>query len=357
MFFFTRYPQHSQPGISQPIMFFPFVKTAGYHLRMHDDPRIPLRRRLRVRHLELLAMLEREPSLHRAAAALAMTQPAASKLLSEAESAVGLQLFERTRQGVVATSSGLALVARAKLLLTLLDEARDELLAIEAGAAGLVRVGAFATVAPVLIPAAIKWLRQRKIPLRIRLEEAGAPALFADLKEGLLDCVVGRVLEGHDTSGLFVQPLFHEPVVVIARSQHPVLRLQQIDWAAASRYEWVLPPPSTPVRQILHSWFTRNGWSEPACVFESISVIANVSVVRESNALAVLPGDIAEHYAELGLVAIVPLQLDGALPTVSLIKRANQPEDVALSIFVQALTKIKPPVPRSRKGPDLSNAI
>ena len=49
----------------------------------------PTRTRLRVRHFELLVALGAQASVHAAIRALNMTQPAASKLLREAEEAFG----------------------------------------------------------------------------------------------------------------------------------------------------------------------------------------------------------------------------------------------------------------------------
>ena len=56
--------------------------------------------RLRTRQLLLLEALGRERNLGRAAATLGMSQPAATKLLQQAEDALGLQLFTRLARGM-----------------------------------------------------------------------------------------------------------------------------------------------------------------------------------------------------------------------------------------------------------------
>ena len=57
-----------------------------------------------------LAALGEHGSLKHAAEMMGMSQPAASKLLLEAESLVGASLYERTNRGVVPTAAGAALV-------------------------------------------------------------------------------------------------------------------------------------------------------------------------------------------------------------------------------------------------------
>jgi DNA-binding transcriptional LysR family regulator len=58
---------------------------------------------MRLRHIEIFEAIRRTGSLTQAAAALHITQPAASKLLASAESQLGFKLFERVKGRLVAT--------------------------------------------------------------------------------------------------------------------------------------------------------------------------------------------------------------------------------------------------------------
>ena len=40
------------------------------------------------------------------------------------------------------------------------------------------------------------------------------------LRDGRLDCVIGRVLDGDDTSGFAIEALYHQPIVIVARPGH-----------------------------------------------------------------------------------------------------------------------------------------
>jgi len=62
--------------------------------------------RLRTRQLLLLEALGRERNLGRAAAGLGMSQPAATRLLQQAEDTVGEPLFTRLARGMEPTPSG-----------------------------------------------------------------------------------------------------------------------------------------------------------------------------------------------------------------------------------------------------------
>ena len=101
----------------------------------------PLVSRLKLRQLGLIVALTERGSLRQAAADLAMTQPAATKLLRDLESAMGAALFTRHPYGMVATEAGRTLVRYARGVLNELSEARDELKALAQGEQGRLGVG------------------------------------------------------------------------------------------------------------------------------------------------------------------------------------------------------------------------
>src|SRR5438270_4048583 len=71
-----------------------------------------VRRRLKLRHLEILLSVAEAGSMAKAATRLAISQPAISRAIADAEDALGLPLFDRSPQGVEPTQYGRALVKR-----------------------------------------------------------------------------------------------------------------------------------------------------------------------------------------------------------------------------------------------------
>jgi DNA-binding transcriptional LysR family regulator len=63
----------------------------------------------------------------KAAAALAISQPAVSKAIADLEHTVGLRLLDRTRQGIEATTYGRALVKHGTTVFDELKQAAQEL--------------------------------------------------------------------------------------------------------------------------------------------------------------------------------------------------------------------------------------
>src|ERR1700759_2634054 len=67
------------------------------------------KRRLKLRDLDTLLAVVETGSMGKAAKRLNISQPAVSKAIVELEDALGVQLFDRSRRGVVPTLCGLAL--------------------------------------------------------------------------------------------------------------------------------------------------------------------------------------------------------------------------------------------------------
>jgi len=69
-----------------------------------------LRNRLRMSQIELLAAMERSPTLSAAARDVNLTQPAGSRLLNTLATDLGIPLFELEGRSLKATAAGHALV-------------------------------------------------------------------------------------------------------------------------------------------------------------------------------------------------------------------------------------------------------
>src|ERR1700710_1298701 len=113
---------------------------------------VTVRTRLKTRQLLLLAAMEKEGNVRRAADVLGMTQPAASRLLKELEDVLEVRLFDRTPHGMHPTLYGEVMIRHARIVLSNLSQAHDEISALREGLAGQGRIGAVGAAAPPVGP-------------------------------------------------------------------------------------------------------------------------------------------------------------------------------------------------------------
>jgi LysR family transcriptional regulator of gallate degradation len=88
---------------------------------------LPARIELNMRQLRALVAVSQGGSVHRAASILHVTQPAVTRAIHELEKSLGLELFERTARGMVATAVGAILVERTQRAFAQLVQAEHEL--------------------------------------------------------------------------------------------------------------------------------------------------------------------------------------------------------------------------------------
>ncbi|MEL6257479.1 MAG: hydrogen peroxide-inducible genes activator [Pseudomonadota bacterium] len=180
-----------------------------------------------LRQMQFLAALAEEGSFSRAADACNVTQPTLSAAIKEVEALMGVQLVEREARGARLTRAGDAAVARARRILA---EAEDMVAAArQAGAplSGPFRLGAIPTIAPFVLPNALRRLRSIYPELKLYLRE--------DVTTRLLDALRARSLDAAiiglpwDAPGIETTPLVDDEFLFIAQSDHELLKKSTLE--------------------------------------------------------------------------------------------------------------------------------
>jgi len=287
-------------------------------------------RRLRLRHLQVLHVLRDVPTVHGAAQALSLSQPAVSKMLQEIEEVCGMRLFERTRRGVVATEAGALMTRYATAIVNDLHAAGDRLAALDRAGGALLHVGSFSTMA--LLPLAIAELRREVPGVIVRLHEMPPRAMVEGLVAGELDCIVGAlppdVLSEPGVDGLKVEPILEDRLCVVCAPGHALSGERRVAWRDVVAHDWVLPGRDALMRQALIGACLQHGLRPPEPVVESLSALTTRWLVRfDPGLLGVMRLHQASEEAALGLLRVLPVAPQVPLPRIALISR----RDAALS--------------------------
>jgi DNA-binding transcriptional LysR family regulator len=290
--------------------------------------------RIRLRNLRFLLSLAQTRNLSHSAAALHTTQPGLSKWLKDLESDVGLTLFERHARGLTPTVHGRALIAHARRIEAQLDRAAADMHILREGGAGHVALGASGVAATEAGPLAVLEMAARMPSLRIDLVEGTMDLLLDRLNQGDLDIVIGRTMEDDPgLAGFDAELLYTEPVDLAVRRDHPLIGRDAIDWDDVLRYRWVVWPRGSPIRKALETALAAAGLSLPPNYIESNSVIANIALLRNSDAIGVASHRSASALTDMDLLRILPLNLE-CFGSVSMYWRRNEyrPKSVELAL-------------------------
>ena len=292
---------------------------------------------LKTRQLLLLLHLDEQRSVLHAAAAANMTQPAASKLLSEMEHLVGVALFERHARGVEPTACGELLIRRARSALSELARARDEIVALRSGRLGSAAIGTVVNPGTNLVPMAITAVKRDYPGVQILVEMDYSRPLVAKLLDGQLDIVVGRIMDPEIAADLVFEPLADEPHAVIVRVGHPLTRRRRIAHADLVDYGWIVPPAASVLRARLDAAFLEHGLQPPQNIVETSSLPVVTNLLRASDLLTALPIEAVAAHVQARQLTALPIALGVHMQEFGIIRRRDQQLTPAAERVLEAL--------------------
>lgn len=297
-----------------------------------------LRGRLRLRHLRLVTILDEVRNLSETAQQLATTQPAASRMLAEVEEIVGRKLFVRTAKGSFPTAHGATLIRHARWILGDLERLPEEFSVLDQAGEESLAVGSNFSPSAMLIPRALIALREVKPNVAVNLREAAVELLLPDLYKRELDIIIARLVPTAQNPDLVQRELIEEPLVVVARVKHPLLKHEPPSWADLGLYPWILPPAGNVVRRGMELLFEQNKIA-PKCALESVSALANSVLMDELDAISVLPQSVARHYEARSFVSILPVKLPLVFPPLGIIMHRSMEPSPTMADFIDCITE------------------
>ncbi len=253
-----------------------------------------LRARLKFRHLQLFVALDEQRNLHRAAESLGMSQPAASKLLGDLETQLGMALFERHPRGLTPNWYGECLIRHARGIVSQLQHAGEELNALEAGNAGVVSVGTVMAPAVTLLTSAIERVHRDLPGLKIGVDVGVSRDLIPRLLEGELDFAITRIPAGFPAERFVFEEIGEEALCFVCREGHPLSGQSPLSLEAMAAYPWALQPPGALMRQRVDGLFLQHGVVPPSQIVDTTDVLVALALVDKSDTLTVTTRETAD---------------------------------------------------------------
>ena len=182
-----------------------------------------------LRQLRHLVALAEHSHFGRGAAACLVTQSALSASLKELESLLDASLIERTKRSVMVTPLGCDMVARAREILSHVDDLVDAAGGVEP-LCGELRLGVIPTIGPFLLPRVLPALRDAHPELSLYLREDQTAALLDRLVRGDLDAVL--MAYPYDHARLDHMIFADDPFLVAMPLDHPLAAHERIEQRA-----------------------------------------------------------------------------------------------------------------------------
>ena len=286
-----------------------------------------MRRGLRLPQLRLLIAVADLGQISGAASLVGMTQPAASRMLTELERTIGTPLYQRHPRGVALTAAGALLARRARSALQHLDTAFDEMDSLATGTGGLVHIGTVTGPGVELILPLIRDLRVTYPEIAFDVMVDTSDVLADALMAGRIDFYLGRMLANVSAQDVTATTVGAEPVALIVRKDHPLMRRPGLTLEDTLAFDWVMQAGAGLMRQAVDAYLLRAGLPPPQRILTTASLVLTLGILSDTNVVAPVARSVAEVLVAPSRmnsdIRILPVAPDMAVSPYALICRRN----------------------------------
>lgn len=177
------------------------------------------------RQLKTLQTVARVGSISGAAAELHLTQPAVSLQVSQLGETAGIPLLRRAGREVTLTAAGELMVRYANEILSLLNEAGEEVAALRGELGGTLRIGAITTAEYLVPPLLVQFMKSRpgvKLKFRIGNRDEIVKMLATNEVDLAIMGRQPRELRTHATA------FAKHPMAFVASPSHPLMTAREV---------------------------------------------------------------------------------------------------------------------------------
>lgn len=277
-----------------------------------------VRARLKTRQLMLLIAIDEEGNIHRAAETLAMSQPAASKLLKDLEEMMGVPLFERLPRGMRLTPSGDALITLARRWLQDERGVIAEIRRVQGVHQGHVALVAMDSHATSVMPALVREVAAQHPLVSLSIELATPDDAEAALLTGQAD--LAAIFNLKPRRELLVLWKSALPLGCVVAPGHPLAQRDTVSFQQATVYPVALQSKALTIRRYLEAQYN---WlfKEPRRFTESNSL----QLVKQ----LALAGQHVVFTSELDVAAELAA---GQLVFIPVRDRGAEPQEIAVAV-------------------------
>ena len=167
-----------------------------------------------------------------------VTQPTLSIQIQKLEQEMGVLIFDRTKQPVVPTQEGQALIEQAKVVMQEAGKLKDAALTLREEVKGVLRMAILPSLAPYLLPMFVHPMSEKYPELKIEVMELHNYQLIGRLQQDRADVAV--TVAPIPVEGFYEFPVFQEKIAVYVHPSHPLAEKDKLDVEDVNLSELIL---------------------------------------------------------------------------------------------------------------------
>ena len=295
-------------------------------------------RRLKLRDLHILLAVVQRGSMAKAAAELAISQPAVSKAIADMEHTLGLRLLDRSRNGIEPTAYGRTLVRRGVAIFDELKQGVEELEFLADPARGKLTIGSTESIAAGLLPAVIERFSRQYPGVRLNVVQAVISTLhYRELRERSIDLMLGRIPANFAEHDLAADVLFDDQVVAVAGQQSRWAHARRLKLADLADAPWILPPAETLPGALATDLFRAGGLQTPPAPITTLSIHLCCQLTASGHFVTTLPTSILRFNGKNLALKVLPIRLPVQPRPVGVVTLKNRTPSPVAKLFIECV--------------------
>ena len=306
-------------------------------------------RRLKLRELRILLAVVKAGSMAKAATDLAISQPNVSTAIADLEHTFGVRLLDRSPRGVEPTTYGLAVIRRATAMFDELQQSVKEVEFLADPTSGELRLGCSDFAAGV-VGVTIECMFRQYPRINFEVLSAGAAELQQHLESRNIELFVSTDQESLSAEDFVIEPLYDDPLIVVADAHHPLTRRRNIALADLVHEAWAMPPANTISGRYIREAFQANRLALPTTIVSTYSTVLRHQLVATAGFITVLPKPMFETMAKGLSIKALAVHLPTPRRTVVLVVLKKRTLSSIAQLFINTLRAAARPRTKSRSS-------
>lgn len=176
--------------------------------------------------LEYIIAVDTWRHFGKAATKCYVTQPTLSMQIQKLEEELDIKIFDRSKQPVIPTETGMAIIDQARKILAEKNNIHEIIQQKKGILSGELRIGIIPTLAPYLLPLFVKSFNNKYPNVKLVVNEMMTEFIISRLREGRIDA--GILVTPLQEPGIKEHILFYEELLVYTSKKNTAFKKQYV---------------------------------------------------------------------------------------------------------------------------------
>jgi DNA-binding transcriptional LysR family regulator len=123
----------------------------------------------------------------------------------------------------------------------------------------------------------------------------------------------------------------------VVRLGHPLLERGPLELLDVAALPWILPPPGGILRHRFDMLFRRAGLQPPVNVVDTTAMLLITALLQQTDSLHVMPLEVAQYYASLNVLRILPIDLPCKMDAFGVIRQKDHLLSPGAALLLEAV--------------------